>query len=150
MYWSEYQHHIEIQNLEPDTVYYYKCLVLDHRIHEMMERIEEEGREKDVEDEDEDEQKEEERLRRTRKRKRRILMRSNTNRVLVDNSTTFSFRTAPESASMAKTKVAILGDLGLFDHTKTTLGVLASRTSIDDIDSIVMVGDLSYANGQHR
>lgn len=126
IYWSEYQHHIGIQDLEPDTTYYYKCLV----VKDVEQRFQQQHRGSDKDD-DEVEIKEEERTLEN-----------------VQDSQTFQFRTAPNSASNSRTKVAILGDLGLFNHTKKTLALLSSQ--MDDMDSVVMLGDLSYANGKHR
>ena len=66
------------------------------------------------------------------------------------NDKIFSFKTAlPQNdKSGGKTKFAIIGDLGVFDHTKETL--LSMGKNVDRIDCVVLVGDISYANGDHR
>ncbi len=136
IYTSEFQHHITIPSnhdddesvLKPNTTYYYKCLVLKHANWKYTQH---------PRGDDEVEVKEEE-----RRRKRTLLEGTHP-------PETFSFRTAPDTKGHnRRTKVAILGDVGQLKHSKETLAVLASR--MDEIDSVVMVGDLSYANGQHR
>jgi len=123
-YTSEYQHHVTVDNLEPHTTYYYRCIVFKNEI-----------RDGGNDDNDDGEEKEES----------RNLRHLST---IQDSTEIFSFRTAPTSESGKSTKIAILGDLGAFDHTKETLNILSSH--LDDVDSIVLVGDLSYANGDHR
>jgi len=125
-YVSEYQHHVTVNDLEPGTTYYYKCIVVEHE----MVNID------DCNDDCDDVEVEE-----TSRYLRQALAKQ-------DSTYFYSFRTAPTSESGTSTKVAILGDLGAFDHTKETLNVLFDH--LDEIDSIVLVGDLTYANGDHR
>jgi len=66
----------------------------------------------------------------------------------VDTDTgVFQFQTGPVPGPHGRTKVAIVGDLGLSSVTKEIFSVLSSR--MDDIDSVIVVGDISYANGNH-
>ena len=123
-YTSEYQHHVTVDNLEPHTTYYYRCIVIK------TERV------NSINDDNDDvEVKEESR------NLRHLLTKQ-------DSSEIFSFRTAPAPKSGKSTKIAILGDLGDFYHTRETLNILSSR--LEELDSIVLVGDLSYANGDHQ
>lgn len=126
-YVSEYQHHVTVNDLEPGTTYYYRCIVVEHE----MVNVDDSN-----DDYDDVEVKED-----TRNLRQAALAKQ-------DSTDFYSFRTAPTSESGTSTKVAILGDLGAFDHTKETLKVLFEH--MDEIDSIVLVGDLTYANGDHR
>ena len=65
-----------------------------------------------------------------------------------DDDVIFSFKTAPLNDKDSTTKFAIMGDLGVFSHTKESLRNLAKN--IDDIDFVIFAGDISYANGDHR
>ena len=122
-YWSEYQHHVTVHDLEPDTVYYYKCVVMENNVNTL-----------DREDDDDDKVEMEE-----EKRKRRRVAE-------VDTSTgIFQFQTGPVPGPHGRTKVAIVGDLGVSSRAKETLSVLSSR--MDDVDSVILVGDISYATG---
>lgn len=125
-YVSEYQHHVTVNDLEPGTTYYYKCIVVEHEMVNVGDNND---------DCDDVEEKEDTRY------LRQALVKQ-------DSTDFYSFRTAPTSESGTSTKVAILGDLGAFDHTKETLKVLFEH--LDEIDAIVLVGDLTYANGDHR
>lgn len=140
-YRSEYQHHVIVTDLNPNTKYYYKCIVeieTDVNINSAY----------GVHDDDNDEYEYEEYY---RKEIRRIEAYQRNTLVDTDDNedAIFSFKTAPpRNDKNAPTKFAILGDLGVFDHTKETLGMLA--TKIDDFDFIILVGDISYANSDHR
>lgn len=132
-YWSEYQHHVTIQDLQPDTTYYYKCIVLrqeDIAFETIHNEVSNDGDDDDIVD-----VKEEARY-----------LRKLTGE---EKGEVFSFRTSPMKGTEQGTKVVILGDLGVFDHTKEMLSVLSSR-HLEDITSIILVGDISYANGFHR
>jgi hypothetical protein len=60
-----------------------------------------------------------------------------------------TFKTAPAPKDKhSRTKFAIVADLGVFDHTKENLRNLTEN--INDIDFVVLAGDISYANGDHR
>lgn len=67
-----------------------------------------------------------------------------------------SFRTAPavvvlkgvDATAFAPVNFAIIGDLGQFPHSEETLARL--MRSRDEIDSIVLAGDIAYANTDHR
>ena len=60
----------------------------------------------------------------------------------------FWFKTGPRIGAEASARMAIIGDLGVFNHTRASLQVLSN--DIDNIDFVVMAGDISYANGNHR
>jgi len=123
-YWSEYQHHVTVHDLEPDTVYYYKCIVMEKNVDIL-----------DLEDDDDDDKVEME----EEKRKLRRVAEVGTDTGI------FQFQTGPVPGPHGRTKVAIVGDLGVFSHTMETLSVLSSR--MDDVDSVILVGDISYATG---
>lgn len=132
-YWSEYQHHVTVQGLEPGTTYYYKCIIL--RQNDLVfETIYYEDSNDGDDDEIVDVKEEAKFLRKLSDE---------------EKGEVFSFRTSPAQGSEQDTKVVILGDLGVFDHTKEMLSTLSSR-HLEDISSIVLVGDISYANGFHR
>jgi len=133
-YWSEYQHHVTIQDLEPDTTYYYQCIVI-RQDDLVFETIRGEGG-SDSNDNETVDVKEQARY------LRKLSIEEKGDQV-------FSFRTSPVQGTEQSTKVAIIGDLGVFDHTKEMLSVLSSR-HLEDVTSIILVGDISYANGFHR
>ena len=61
----------------------------------------------------------------------------------------YHFRTAPKVGNThAPVTMAIIGDVGLYEHSKETLKVMANRER--EFDSILLVGDISYANGHHK
>ncbi len=135
-YWSERQNHIIITDLKPDTKYYYKCIV-------QAPISDKENRSKIAYDALQDASHEYyEYEEYNRKRKLRV-KDQNTN----GDEAIFSFKTAPVMNKNSPTKFAILGDLGVFDHSKETLSALAKKSQ--DIDFIILAGDISYANGQH-
>jgi acid phosphatase type 7 len=69
-----------------------------------------------------------------------------------------SFRTAPAPTTREQAKdkayryprvnFAIVGDLGQFPHSQDTVARL--MRSRDDVDSIILAGDIAYANMDHR
>ncbi len=130
-YVSEYQHHITVDHLEPNTVYFYKCVIVMGT-----------GGNDDVNKYEDIEADEEERM-----------LRGVDPSFMDDNndqfplSEIFQFQTAPVPSKLSHAKIAVIGDLGTFKHSKQTLSVLASLV---DLNGILLVGDISYANGNHR
>jgi phosphodiesterase/alkaline phosphatase D-like protein len=129
-YWSENQHHVTVEGLEPDTTYYYQCIVLSDE--DILWKATIDDDDMNVDDVD---VKEEARY------LRRLLLSEKGQEL-------FRFRTTPKQGREERIKVAIVGDLGVFDHTTEMLSVLSSQ--LEGISYIVLVGDISYANGNHR
>ena len=133
-YWSEYQYHTEVKNLEPNTIYYYRCVV-----HMLQIKAE-------VDDDYIESSKEQYRLLRLQDQRR---LRTNFTSESHDAmNEMFWFKTGPVSGPDKIAKMAIIGDLGVSDHTRESLDMLSN--DINDIDLIVLVGDISYANGNHK
>lgn len=126
-YLSEYQHHITVNHLESNTRYYYKCVVVSA----MNENI---SGEDDDSIDFEDEQRKLRGMNQTQREEK--------------PSSLFQFTTGPSPSKHARAKVAIIGDVGAFRHSKETLSVLTRKQ--DEMNSIILVGDISYANGDHR
>ena len=129
-YFSENQQHIIIENLEPDMAYFYQCIVLDS-----SKPREESTNDDYIEDE----------VRNLRK----LLPKSRTIDEKYEYDDFFHFRTAPRVGNIhAPVTMAIIGDVGLYEHSRETLKVMANREQ--EFDSILLVGDISYANGHHK
>ena len=139
-YWSEYQHHVFLKDLIPNTKYYYRCIVAipseSFENNNYQDGCQDNILMPHLDEVSDDETDYEEYGRKGRK--------MNTN----NDDSIFSFKTAPSINKHNPTKVAILGDLGVFEHSKETLNGLAKV--IHDIDFIILAGDISYANGDHR
>ena len=130
-YWSEYQHHITVHDLDPDTTYFYKCVVMkNENLNPGPWKEEEDGGDADATEEVE-----------------RILKNLRDVDKELGAEHVFKFRTGPALGTHSRTKMAFIGDLGLFPHTKRVLSVLGDE--IDDVDSVTIVGDLAYANSYH-
>ena len=129
-YFSENQQHIIIENLEPDMAYFYLCIVLDS-----SKPREESTNDDYIEDE----------VRNLRK----LLPKITTNDEKYAHDDFFHFRTAPRVGNThVPVTMAIIGDVGLYEHSRETLKVMANREQ--EFDSILLVGDISYANGHHK
>eukprot|EP00980_Cylindrotheca_fusiformis_P011420 scaffold2644_cov129-Cylindrotheca_fusiformis.AAC.10 len=151
-YSSPFQHHISVGGLEPGTRYYYKAIIGDReegseklaarfsdtelefglRLAEEKEEIEREGRESEGQ-----------------LRARRRLgppPYNGSNKTCIDGNKVRSFTTAPPSG-ISPVSFAITGDLGQFEHSKETLIHMSRHRH--NIDAVLLVGDISYANGKH-
>lgn len=155
-YWSEYQHHVVLSGLEPNTRYYYQCIIelgnLDDTAKEQQSlSINYNEDEKAIlsynnngyEDNDDDNTID-------YKDYSRKTKRINNTKTSYAKESIFTFKTAPQSnhkTYKSTTKMAVFGDLGVFDHSKETLLHLVSRK--DDFDFMILAGDISYANSNH-
>lgn len=133
-YWSEYQYHTKIDNLEPNTVYYYRCVV-------MLEKDQIEG-------DDDYAQSPKDQYRSLQLQDQRKLRANNTFESHDAMNELFWFKTGPVPGRDEIARMAIIGDLGVFDHTRESLDMMSN--DINDIDFIALVGDISYANGNHK
>jgi predicted phosphodiesterase len=125
IYWSEYYHHVIIHDLLPNTTYYYQCILTEPTSNRQRTPI-------NTTVNDETEQELVQRL--------RFLIK--------DSNNIHSFHTSPAPGPDVITKVAIIADVGVFQHSKDTLIILEKHMST--IDSIFLLGDISYANSDHR
>eukprot|EP00980_Cylindrotheca_fusiformis_P030571 scaffold25049_cov127-Cylindrotheca_fusiformis.AAC.3 len=148
MYYSPFQHHITIDNLEPNTTYYY--VPVDGSRENGVEglaskpiRAENSG----VESAFLNETKEEERGRLRESRRLAPAPYDGSNKPCAESSRVRSFTTAPDSSD-APVTFAIVGDLGQFGHSEETLENM--RKHRDGIDAVVLVGDVAYTDLDHR
>jgi hypothetical protein len=159
-YYAPYQHHIEIDNLEPYTTYYYVPVVGD-REEEGIERLEKrplrdhptqhlENLEKEdyVVNREGDRQEDEEDAERQR-RNRRLAPPSydGAEKPCIQGHRVRSFRTAPGTRD-TPVSFAIIGDLGEFEHSQETLDHL--RDHKRGIDAVILAGDVAYTEYDHR
>ena len=148
-YNSPYYHHIVVDGLDPDTKYFYQCLIQQDEPHlrgEARKRMEtlnsdtrfQEGDEPRVEEEDEDET-------------RRLgpppydPMEHGT---CPDPFRVRSFKTAPPVGPDQTIRFAIVGDIGQFDHSMETMQHL--RTHRKGMDLMLLAGDLAYPEFDER
>ena len=117
MYYSPYYHHVLVDNLQPDTKYYYQVLVkedlksLRGEAKKRSEEFVEEMLNEEVHEEREDEEDDEE---------RRLAPPPYDPRhhgTCPDERRIRSFRTAPKVGPDSVVKFAIVGDIGQFDHS---------------------------------
>jgi hypothetical protein len=69
-------------------------------------------------------------------------------RMMKMNSYSVSKTVPAPKDKYSRTKFAIIADLVVFDHTKENLRNLTDN--INDIDFVVLAGDISYANRDYR
>jgi len=164
-YYSPFQHHITIDQLEPDTVYYYVAVLGDRsdgidvlretalryhpsqRVHEntVAENIIMQAEEMANEDNEDD-------FRRLR-RKLAPPPYDGHEKPCYEGHQVRSFKTAPVpvnpvSGEHATATFAIIGDLGQFTHSQETLENM--RDNREGIDAVVLVGDIAYTDYDHR
>lgn len=160
-YYSPFQHHITIDNLEPNTTYYYIAVVGDRRLgidnlrdtplkdhpsqHQNLDAENKimSAQEQISRDNDEGS---------LRHALRRLAPPpyDGHNKACLEGFQVRSFRTAPLPGSEAAKSAtfAIIGDLGQFDHSKETLVHMAKHGA--GIDAVVLVGDIAYTEYDHR
>lgn len=160
-YFSEYQHHIVIGGLKPNTRYYYKCFVEYQELPKLVMPPPTTSIEFDHQSEDlfDDDYYNDDNLNNDTSHHHHHHAFGDYYRKLISDShdvfdidhhkdtTAYAFKTAPTIHGGSVTRVAILADLGVFDHTIETLRALASNKK--KIDFIILAGDISYANGFH-
>jgi hypothetical protein len=157
-YYAPYQHHITIDDLEPNTTYYYVPVLGDRsegiqnlqdrplRDHASQHPHESEIAENKIiskqvmNDEEEDSQ--------------RLLIRrklspayDGTEKPCTEDGRVRSFTTAPETTTGPVT-FAIIGDLGQFEHSQETLEHMRDHSK--GISAVLLVGDIAYSDYDHR
>jgi predicted phosphodiesterase len=134
IYWSEYYHHVVVDNLLPNTIYYYQCILIDQSTNSFAKnRTNGLVKMNPLNHSLTDKPNLEETVRK---------------RHLKDSNNIHSFRTAPKPGTGARTKVAIIADVGVFQHSKDTLSYMGKE--MDSLNAIFLLGDISYANSDHR
>jgi len=135
VYWSEYYHHVVIDNLSPNTLYYYQCIVIDKSTMNSLNVNHTNGpfKIKPL----------------NQSLATNVDMKEIVRKASVKDSTSFhSFKTGPKPHSSAHTKVGIIADIGVFQHSKETLFQMS--TEVNSLDAIFILGDIAYANSDHR
>jgi hypothetical protein len=164
LYYAPYQHHISVDGLEPATTYYYVVVVGERedgvedlevvplRDHP-TQHIENWVAENLVQNEANGENDTEEAGFRLR-RKLAPPPYDGSDKPCMETHRVRSFITAPATTTTAPVTFAIIGDLGQFDHSKETLlhmkELHENTNSGDKIDAVVLVGDISYTEFDHR
>ena len=123
-YFSDLYYHIEINNLQPDREYSYECLLLKKEELSAQQYLRQDRSSEVINKDDDDE---------------RIISRSGVS--------TFHTPPAPGQWPSDTIKFAVLGDLATKPHSRETVGHLDNE---QDVDCILLAGDLSYANNHHR
>ncbi len=147
-YWSEYQHHVVVTGLEPNTKYYYKCVVAAGTL-----TSDDHGNDNDDDDYYNDGENHESayedyyRTRKTQTENNNNHTHKSTND---SGNKIFSFQTSPSKSNESgrTTKFAVIGDLGVFDHTRESLQSMKKHS--DAIDFVILAGDIAYGNGDYR
>lgn len=155
VYFSPTYHHVTVTGLEPATTYYYKPVIHSslrsfskydiRRPDEMLEAFEEFVVEEEGVDDEND---------RRRRYLSGLLPYDGTKNGCPSEDKIRTFRTAPapatggDDSTYAPVSFAIIGDLGQFPHSEETLARLIR--SRDEVDSIILAGDIAYSNMDHR
>jgi hypothetical protein len=154
-YFAPYQHHITVDNLQPNTTYYYVAVaearakgvsylrdrpLRDHPSQHAENTIAETKviSEEELNDQEEDH----DRL--------RLLSPQpydGSEKPCTEPHKVRSFQTAPETNNGPVT-FAIIGDLGQFDHSQETLEHM--KLHQDAFDAVLLVGDIAYVDMDHR
>jgi hypothetical protein len=165
-YYSSYYHHVVISGLEPSTTYYYRPVVqaTAHAFDKyklLRVRDEEEGGGSAGDDElsklellhDFEEAVEDEVSGSAHDRRQsRWLMEwgpyDGSHRECPSPDRIRSFRTAPVPGNQTVVNLAVCGDVGQFPHSEELVTrMLRSR---DEIDAMILAGDVAYASLDHR
>lgn len=160
-YWSPYYHHVTITHLQPDTVYYYQPLVAGSRKDLTRTRphlrtsttgayyTPEQAQTAVVMEEEPDElEGDDEALFPNEQRHRRLAPPpyNGYEKACPAADKIRFFRTAP--ATPTTTRLAIVGDLGQFEHSQETLQRLYRNP--DEFDAMILAGDIAYAGTDGR
>ena len=146
MYHSPYYHHVLVDNLEPDTRYFYQVLVKANEPSlrgEAKKRAKEFAQEVMQVDEARDEEEEDD--------ARRLApppYNPKEHGECPNQERIRSFRTAPVVGPNSVVKFAIVGDIGQFDHSQETMGHL--RTHKKGVEAMMLTGDLAYPEFDER
>jgi hypothetical protein len=151
IYYSPYQHHISIDDLEPNTTYYYVAVVgiralgleklrdLPLRYHLSQHEGENEDNGRLLS------------LRKGTKRKLSPPPYDGSGKPCTEGHAVRSFTTAPiytTATSTGPVTFAIVGDLGQFENSQKTLEHM--RDHCEGINAVVLAGDLAYTDYDHR
>ena len=157
-YYSPFQHHITIDNLEPNTTYYYiavlgdRSLGIDHLRDLPLRDHPSQHQNLDAENKVMSAQQQISRDNDEGSLRRRLAPPpyDGHEKPCVEGFQVRSFTTAPRPGSEAAKSAtfAIIGDLGQFDHSKETLAHM--KTNRAGIDAVVLVGDIAYTEYDHR
>lgn len=137
-YISDRQHHVLVTNLTPSTKYYYKCVVI---VSNPMETANIQHHDDNWEEQEESESK-------------RHLRNVKKSYFSEHEHALKAFTTSSIPCLNVRARFAVLGDLGVSPwqpHSTKTIATLSDGYwKKNALDFIVMVGDLSYANGDHH
>ena len=160
-YWSPYYHHVTITHLQPDTVYYYQPLVAGSRKDLTRTRphlrtsttgayfTPQQAQAAVVMEEPDELEGDDEALFPDEQRRRRLApppYNGYEKACPAANKIRF-FRTAPATPT-STTRLAIVGDLGQFEHSQETLQRLYRNP--DEFDAMILAGDIAYAGTDGR
>jgi len=152
-YWSEYQYHVIVTGLKPNTKYYYKCIVEDISLTSYIDGniVDNDGDDDDYYNNDGGGGHNSANEDYYRRRKAQIHTENYTHPTIIDDDedSIFSFITSPpKNDKDSRIKFAVIGDLGVFETSKESLRSIKAYS--DAIDFVILAGDISYANGDHR
>lgn len=145
-YHSPYYHHVLVENLEPNTMYFYKCLIQQDEPSLRGEANKQSPQ--NIQFEEEDEQREEEENEDKSRRLTPLPYDPAKNGSCPDPNRVRSFRTAPPVGPDSLVKFAIVGDIGQFDHSMETMQHL--RTHKKGVEAMMLTGDLAYPEFDER
>lgn len=148
-YCSPFQHHITIDDLSPNTKYYYVATVgkSDEQIEYMVAVEQIYSRTRQDERDSLLGRDSNSGVNETIRRNLTPSPYEGTSMPCLDTMKVRSFKTAPQQ-DRDVVKFAVVGDLGQFQHSIQTLEHMANNQN--DINAVVLVGDISYANGHHE
>jgi hypothetical protein len=164
IYYSPFQHHITIENLEPATTYYY-IVVLGNRTLGMEDLRGKDLRDHPSQHANADKENmaaenkvmfSQEEMNEENEDGYRYLRRlapppyDGHEEPCPEGFQVRSFTTAPRAGSEAAKSAtfAIIGDLGQFEHSQETLEHMKNNS--EGIDAVVLVGDIAYTEYDHR
>jgi hypothetical protein len=145
-YKSPYYHHVVIEDLEPNTQYFYQCLIQPD--HASLRGEANKRSPSSIEFQEEEEEREEEQEGDTGRRLTPPPYDPKQHGVCPDPNRVRSFRTAPVVGPDSLVKFAIVGDIGQFDHSIETMQHL--RTHKKGVAAIMLTGDLAYPEFDER
>lgn len=151
-YYAPFQHHIEIDGLEPSTTYYYVAVLGERE--EGIEKLKRRPLRdhptqhlKKLEEQDQNVKGEEDGGRLRRNRRLVPPYYDGADKQCIEGHRVRSFSTAPEGSN-APVSFAIVGDMGQFEHSQETL--VHMRDNKHSIDAVILAGDIAYTAYDHR
>jgi hypothetical protein len=139
-YNSPYYHHVLIDDLEPNTQYFYQCLI--HPDHASLKGEANKRPPSTFEFQEEEEESKEEEEGDAGRRLGPPPYDPKQHGACPDPNQIRSFRTAPVVGPDSFVKFAIVGDIGQFDHSIETMRHFRTHTS--GVDAMMLTGDLAY------